>query len=192
MAKLMNHYAAIAGWERTGCVRVAILAPRLHAELGIRSSGLNEPRRQELHLSGYDGCVTALRSEVRVSAAGMRQDARARTGGGRGLPSAMREIVTSVQDTDRASLPDWDAARASACESALPPRVPGQPGEQEDHDASESPEHVLTTVVSDLSRQLTCYVGWNSRLGKALVFRPWPVRSMHVVAVRRWPRRSGG
>ena len=36
-------------------------------------------------------------------------------------------------------------------------------------------------VVSDLSRQLTCHVGWNSPLGKALVFRAWPLRSLHVV-----------
>ena len=47
--------------------------------------------------------------------------------------------------------------------------------------ARESPEHVLTTVVTDLSRQLTCHVGWNPPLGKALVFRAWPLRSLHVV-----------
>lgn len=97
------------------------------------------------------------------------------------LPSAMLEIVRSVQDTDRASLPGWDAVDASAGELALPPRFPGQPREQEDHGTSESPEHVLTTVVSDFSRHLTCYVGGNSSLGMALVFRPWPLRSMHVV-----------
>jgi hypothetical protein len=93
----------------------------------------------------------------------------------------MRETVTSVQGKDQASLPGWDAAHASAGQSALPPSVSGQPGGQEDHDDGESPEHVLTTVVSDLSRQLTCHVGWNSSLGKALVFRAWPGRSMHVV-----------
>ena len=93
----------------------------------------------------------------------------------------MREIVTSVQDTDRASLPGWDAAQAGAGECELPPRFPGRPGGQDDHGAGESPEHVLTTVVTDLSRQLACHVGWNSRLGKALVFRAWPERSLHVV-----------
>jgi Sigma-70, region 4 len=105
----------------------------------------------------------------------------ARTGDWRPLPSAIRETVTSVQDGDRASLPGWDAAHASAGEFAVPHRFPGQPREQEDHGISESPEHVLNTVVSDLSRKLTCYAGWNSRLGPALVFRPWPLRSMHVV-----------
>ena len=93
----------------------------------------------------------------------------------------MRETATSVQDKDRASLPGWDAAHANAAESALPPSGPGQPGEQEDHGAGESPEHVLTTVVSDLSRQLASHLGWNSPLGKALVFRAWPGRSLHVV-----------
>jgi len=60
-----------------------------------------------------------------------------------------------------------------------PGQFPGQPG-QEEGDGGESPGHVLATVVSDLSRQLTCHAGWNSRLGKALVFRAWPLRSIHV------------
>ena len=92
----------------------------------------------------------------------------------------MRETVTSVQDEDRASLPGWVAACAGAGEPALPHGLPGQPGEQEDDDG-EPPERVLATVVSKLSRQLTCHVGWNSPLGKALVFRAWPLRSLHVV-----------
>ncbi len=86
-----------------------------------------------------------------------------------------------MQDKDRASLPGRDAARASAGEFALPSRFPGQPREQEGHGVSESPEHVLKTVVGDLSGQLSCDVGWNSRLGRALVFRAWPLRSLHVV-----------
>jgi hypothetical protein len=86
-----------------------------------------------------------------------------------------------VQDKDRASLPGRHTARASAGEFALPSRSPGQPREQEGHGVSESPEHVLKTVVGDLSRQLSCDVGWNSRLGRALVFRAWPLRSLHVV-----------
>ena len=93
----------------------------------------------------------------------------------------MRETVRSVQDKDRASLPGGDAARASAGEFALPHKVPGQPGEQEGDGTGESPGDVLTTVVSDLSRQSACHVGWNSRLGRALVFRAWPLRSLHVV-----------
>src|SRR5271166_766849 len=99
--------------------------------------------------------------------------------------SAMRETVTSVQDRDQASLRGWDAGGANAGESALPHRFPGKPREQDDQGADESPERVLTTVVSELSRQLTCYVGWNSPLGPALVFRPWPLRSMHVVGGTR-------
>src|SRR5271157_533589 len=95
--------------------------------------------------------------------------------------SAMRETVTSVQDRDQASLRGWDAGGANAGESALPHRFPGKPREQDDQGADESPERVLTTVVSELSRQLTCYVGWNSPLGPALVFRPWPLRSLRVV-----------
>ncbi len=93
----------------------------------------------------------------------------------------MRETVTSVQNEDRASLPGGDAARAGAGGFALVHGFPGQPGGQEGHGVSESPEHVLTTVVSDLSRHLTCHAGWNSPLGKALVFRAWPLRSLHVV-----------
>ena len=58
-------------------------------------------------------------------------------------------------------------------------RFPGQPGREEGD--GESPGHVLATVVSDLPRQLTCHAGWDSRLGKALVFRAWPLRSIHVV-----------
>ena len=58
---------------------------------------------------------------------------------------------------------------------------PGQPGGQEGHGAGESPEDVLATVVSGLSRQLACHVGGNARLGRALVFRAWPLRSLHVV-----------
>ena len=36
-------------------------------------------------------------------------------------------------------------------------------------------------MVSGLSRQLACHVGGNARLGRALVFRAWPLRSLHVV-----------
>jgi hypothetical protein len=79
----------------------------------------------------------------------------ARTGDLASLPSAMRETVTSVQDKDEASLPGRDAARVAAGGFALPHGIPGQPGEQEGHGAGESPEHVLTTVVSCLSGQLT-------------------------------------
>src|SRR5712692_10256902 len=93
----------------------------------------------------------------------------------------MRETVTSVQDKDRASLPGWDATRASAGGFAMVHGFPGQPGDQEGHGVSESPEDVLTTVVSDLSRQLACHVGGNPRLGRALVFRAWPLRSLHAV-----------
>ena len=93
----------------------------------------------------------------------------------------MRETVTSVQDKDRASVPGGDAARASAGGFALPHGVRGQPGEQEGHGAGKSPGDVLTTVVSDLCRQLACHVGGNPRLGRALVFRAWPLRSLHVV-----------
>ncbi|MGH3180453.1 MAG: sigma factor-like helix-turn-helix DNA-binding protein [Streptosporangiaceae bacterium] len=93
----------------------------------------------------------------------------------------MRKTVTSVQDKDRASLPGGDAARACAGGFALPHGIPEQPGEQEGHGAGESPGHVLTTVVSDLSRQLTYHVGGNCWLGRALVFRAWPLRSLHVV-----------
>ena len=63
----------------------------------------------------------------------------------------------------------------------MPRRFPGTPGEEEGDGSGESPGHVLATVVSDLSRQLTCHVGWKSRLGKALVFQAWPDRSLHVV-----------
>ena len=93
----------------------------------------------------------------------------------------MRETVTSVQDKDRASVPGGDAAHASAGGFALPHGVRGQPGEQEGHGAGESPRDVLTTVAGDLSGQLSCDVGGNSRLGRALVFRAWPLRSLHVV-----------
>lgn len=105
----------------------------------------------------------------------------ARTGDLASLPSAMRETVTSVQDKDEASRPGPDAVRVAAGGFALPHGIPGQPGEQEGHGAGESPEHVLTTVVSRLSGQLTCHAGWDSLLGKALVFRAWPLRSLHVV-----------
>ena len=104
-----------------------------------------------------------------------------RTGDLASLPSAMRETVRSVQDKDEAALPGRDAARVAAGGFALPHGIPGQPGEQEGHGAGESPEHVLTTVVSRLSGQLTCHAGWNSLLGKVLVFRAWPLRSLHVV-----------
>ena len=71
----------------------------------------------------------------------------------------MRETVTSVQDKGRASLPGGDAAHAGAGGFALPRGFPGQPGGQEGHGVSESPEDVLTTVVGDLSRQLACHAG---------------------------------
>ena len=93
----------------------------------------------------------------------------------------MREIVTSVQDRDRASLPGRDPAHAGAGEVAPPHGFTGRPGEREGHGAGEPPERILTAAVGDLSRHLSCHVGWNSPLGKALVFRAWPDRSLHVV-----------
>jgi Sigma-70, region 4 len=93
----------------------------------------------------------------------------------------MRETVASVQDKDRAALPGWVVACADASDSALPYRFPGQPGERQDRSTGESPEQVLHAVAGDLSGQLACHVGWSSRLGKALVFRAWPLRSLHVV-----------
>ena len=114
-------------------------------------------------------------------AAGLRQNARAQDRRLARSPSAMRETVTPVPDKDRASLPGWDAAHASAGESALPRRFPGQPGELEGHRTGESPEQVLHAVIGELSRQLACHAGWNSRLGRALIFRAWPLRALHVV-----------
>ena len=92
----------------------------------------------------------------------------------------MRETVTTVLDKDQASLPGWDTAHASAGEPPLPRRFPGQPGELESHGIGESPEQVLQAVTGDLSRHLSCHAGWNSQLGRALVFRAWPDRSLHV------------
>ena len=91
-------------------------------------------------------------------AAGLRQNARAQDRRLARSPSAMRETVTSVPDKDRASLPGWDAAHASAGESALPRRFPGQPGELEGHGIGESPEQVLHAVIGDHSGQLACRV----------------------------------
>ncbi len=66
MAKLMDEDAATARWDRASCVRAAILAPRLPAELGHLVFGPDESQPLDLHLSGYEGCLMALRSEVRV------------------------------------------------------------------------------------------------------------------------------
>lgn len=138
------------------------------AEPGQPVFGLNEQQRQDLDLSGYKGCATALRSEACVIAAGLRQSARARTGDWR-LPSAMRETVTTVPDKDRASLPGRDAAHASAGESALPRRFPGSPASRKAMASASHPRRSPDAVVGDPSGQLACHVGWNSRLGRALI-----------------------
>jgi hypothetical protein len=167
--------------ERASCVR-AILASGRPAELGHRPSGANEPQPQNVRLSGYEGCAMTLRSEVRLLAAVCGRDTIARTGGLACHVSCPRCGDCEVGARQRpGSQLGRDAAHAGAGESAWPPTFPGQPGEQEDHDVGESPEQVLHAVVGDLSHQLTCDVGWNSRLGKALVFRAWPLRSLHVV-----------
>jgi hypothetical protein len=115
-----------------------------------------------------------------VIAAGLRQNARAQDRRLARSRFATRETVTPVPDKDRASLPGWDAAHPSAGESARPRKFPGQPGELAGHGIGESPEQVLHAVVGDLSRQLACHVGWNSGLGRALIFRAWPLRALHV------------
>jgi Sigma-70, region 4 len=79
--------------------------------------------------------------------------------------------------------PPWDVATINANITAAAARFPARPGPAVRGDSVAAEQH-LRIVVSELagSRQTSAAAGWDDEpLGRALVFRSWPARVLHVV-----------
>ena len=79
--------------------------------------------------------------------------------------------------------PGWDADTIAANIAAAAARFPAWPA-RADRGDSVTPEQHLRIVVSDLagSGETSAVAGWDKEpLGRALVFRLWPARVLHVV-----------
>ena len=63
--------------KRVSCAPAAIPASPDACRTGIAGLRGLSKRRQDLHLSGYKGCATTLRSQAWVIAAGLQRNARA-------------------------------------------------------------------------------------------------------------------